>query len=163
IARKSIDALAANATAAPVFASNGPTATDLTKTGRDNPTYVALGAIGPDIFFLLPDFKSPVGNMLWKLASTIKDLYTWWDDHFLGPYESAMGPIENNLQDELDALSGGLKATIEEIFGEAFAFLRDSILRLILEQYDFFGLLSSGVPAGFDEQSFFWSDILHYR
>jgi hypothetical protein len=163
VARKSIGSLDANATAAPLFATNGPTAAQLMAIGRNNPAYVALGAIGPDIFFFLPDFKPPVGNMLWKLASTIKELYTWWDDNFLGPYESAIGPIANNLQDELNALSGGLKDTIEGIFGQAFAFLKDTIIKLVLEQYDFFGLLSSGVPSGYDEQTFFWSDMLHYR
>jgi hypothetical protein len=163
VARQALQNLSANATAAKLFNQDGLSSAQIEAVGRANPTYVALGAIGPDIFFLLPDFKPPVGNMLWKLASTIKELYTWWDDNFLGPYESAMGPIENNLQDELNALSGGLKDTIETIFGEAFHFLEDFIIKLILEQYDFFGLLSSGVPAGFDERSFFWSDMLHYR
>lgn len=162
-ARKGIDALANNATAAPIFATNGPDAATLTAIARDQPTYAALGAIGPDIFFLLPDFKPPVGNMLWKLAGTIRDLYTAFDDHFLGPYESAMGPIGNNAADEINALTGGLKDTLETIFGQAFAILKDSIITLILQQYDFFGLLSSGVPAGYDEQTFFWSDMLHYR
>ena len=163
VARKAVASLDKNATAAPLFAANGPSAADLITTGGNQPAYVALGAIGPDIFFLLPDFKPPVGNMLWKLATTVRDLYTWWDDNFLGPYESAVGPISNNLQDELNALSGGLKDQIEAIFSQAFSFLKDAILKLILEQYDFFGLLSSGVPAGFDEQTFFWSDMLHYR
>src|SRR6202011_4755919 len=74
------------------------------------------------------------------------------DDTFLGPYESAMGPVGDNLADELNALSGGLKATIEGISTQASALL-----------HDFFGILSSGVPTGFDEQTFFWSDMLHYR
>ena len=39
----------------------------------------------------------------------------------------------------------------------------DFVLVLITKQYDIFGLLSSGVPQGFDEQTFFWSDMLHYR
>jgi Zinc dependent phospholipase C len=163
VARKAIDKLATNATAAPIFAADGVGGAQIAAIAHANPTYVALGAIGPDIFFLLPDFKPPVGNMLWKLANTIETLFTWWDDNFLGPFESAMGPIENNLQDELNALSGGLANTISDIFSQAFSFLEDTIIKLILEQYDFFGLLSSGVPAGFDEQSFFWSDMLHYR
>lgn len=163
VARKALDNLASNPRAAPIFAANGPNANSISQIAHANPTYVALGAIGPDIFFLLPDFKPPVGNMLWKLASEIRDLFTWWDDNFLGPYESEIGPISNNLQDELNALSGGLKDQIEAIFSQAASFLKDAILKLILQQYDFFGLLSSGVPAGFDEQSFFWSDMLHYR
>jgi hypothetical protein len=163
VARKSLAQLAGNPTAAAIFGSNGPDAATITAIAEANPTYVMLGAIGPDIFFLLPDFKPPVGNMLWKLASFIKELYTAWDDTFLGPYESAMGPIANNAADEINALTGGLKDTLEGIFNQAFALLKDYILKLILQQYDFFGLLGSGVPAGFDEQTFFWSDILHYR
>jgi len=163
VARKAIDVMDANPTAAPIFNANGPSASDLQTIARGSPAYVALGAIGPDIFFFLPDFKPPIGNMLWKLSSTIRDLYTWWDDNFLGPYESQIGPISDNLNDELNALSGGLKDAVEAIFSQAFAFLKDFVLRLILEQYDFFGLLSSGVPTGYDEKTFFWSDMLHYR
>jgi hypothetical protein len=162
-ARKAIDSLETNPRVAPIFASDGLTAGEIASIAHANPTYVALGAIGPDIFFLLPDFKPPVGNMLWKLATTIRDLYTAWDDTFLGPYESAMGPIGANAADEINALTGGLKDTIDQISSEATKLLQDFILKLILQQYDFFGLLSSGVPAGFDEQTFFWSDMLHYR
>ena len=163
VARKALASLDSNPTAALVFGANGPDAATLTKIARDNPTYAALGAIGPDIFFMLPDFKPPLGPMLWNLAREVELLFTLWDDHFLGPYESAMGPIGDNLQDELNALSGGLKDTIETIFGEAISILKDEIIRLITQQYDFFGLLSSGVPSGFDEQTFYWSDMLHYR
>jgi hypothetical protein len=76
VARKAIDKLDTNPTAASIFAANGMNSTALTSIAHKNPAYTALGAIGPDIFFLLPDFKPPVGNMLWKLASTIKDIYT---------------------------------------------------------------------------------------
>ena len=163
VARKALDDLAANATAAPIFSSQGLSAAQVRNIARANPAYAALGAIGPDIFFLLPDYKPPVGQMLWKLASAIIELYTAWDDNFLGPFESAMGPIGNNLADEENALTGGLKDTLETIFAEANSILHDFILKLILEQYDFFGLLSSGLQAGVDEQTFFWSDMFHYR
>jgi hypothetical protein len=100
VARKAIDALAANPTAAPIFGVNGPNAASLTSIARSEPAYASLGAIGPDIFFLLPDFKPPVGNMLWKLAGEIRELYTWWDDNFLGPFESAIGSIGNTMYAE---------------------------------------------------------------
>ena len=163
VARKALASLRHNALAAETFASGGPDAVEVSAVALANPTYVALGAIGPDIFFLLPDFKPPVGNMLWKLATVIRDLFTAWDDTFLGPYESAMGPIGDNLTDEENAITGGLQNTISTISSEATKLLEDFVLKLILQQYDFFGLLSSGVPAGFDEQTFFWSDIFHYR
>jgi hypothetical protein len=37
--------------------------------------------------------------MIWNLAHFIIQLYDDWDKNFLGPYESAMGPIGNNLSD----------------------------------------------------------------
>jgi hypothetical protein len=163
VARKALDDLASNATAAPIFASTGLGANQVRDIARANPAYAALGAIGPDIFFMLPDYKPPIGQMIWKLAYDIIDLYEFWDKNFLGPYESAMGPIGNNLSDLENALSGGLKDTLETIFSEITKFLHDFILKLILEQYDFFGLLSSGLQAGYDEQTFFWSDMFHYR
>ena len=163
VARKTLGSLAANPGASPIFAANGLNAAAISAIATANPTYVALGSIGPDIFFLLPDFKPPVGNMLWKLANQIRELYTAWDDTFLGPWESAMGPVGDSLSDETNALTGGLQATIEGIATQATHLIEDFILKLILQQYDFFGLLSSGVPAGFDEQTFFWSDMLHYR
>ena len=68
VARKGIDALSSNPTAAPIFAANGPDAASLTQIAHDEPAYAALGSIGPDIFFLLPDFKPPVGHMIGQLA-----------------------------------------------------------------------------------------------
>lgn len=51
VARKGIDALSSNPTAAPIFAANGPDAASLTQIAHDEPAYAALGSIGPDIFF----------------------------------------------------------------------------------------------------------------
>ena len=163
VARKAVDGLPDNPRAAPIFAAGGPSADAVRAIGRANPSHVALGAIGPDIFFMLPDFKPPLGSMLWKLANTVRELFTDWDEIFLGPYESALGPIGDNLADETNALTGGLKDEIEAIFGQATKFLKNFVLKLILEQYDFFGILSSGLQSAFDEQTFFWSDMFHYR
>ena len=68
-----------------------------------------------------------------------------------------------NTADEIGALTGGLSEQLSALFSEASSFLMDFVLVLITRQYDIFGLLSSGVPQGFDEQTFFWSDMLHYR
>ncbi len=163
-AREAITKLNANTNAATIFSSDsGPTAAQLQAIVQNNPAYYALGAIGPDIFFLLPDFKPPAGTGLWGAANLIRTLFTWWDDNFLGPYEDILGPIADNASDELGALTGGLSQELSAIFSQAISFLIDFVLVLITRQYDIFGLLSSGVPQGFDEQTFFWSDMLHYR
>jgi hypothetical protein len=145
------------------FALGGPSPGEIQDVATKNPAYVALGAIGPDIFFLLPDFKPPAGTLLWGAANTVRDVYQWWDDNFLGPYEDQIGPVSDDLSAELNSLSGGVVAEIDRITSRAFDFLKDTILQLAARHYDIFSLLSSGVPSGYDEQVFFWSDMLHYR
>ena len=163
VARRALADLDHNAGASRVFGTDGPTAADVTRIARDNPAYVALGAIGPDIFFLLPDFKPPAGTMLYGAANTIREIYTWWDDNFLGPWDDQMGPIADNFADELGALTGGLSTQLTELASRGIQFLLDTIVVLAVRQYDVFSFLGSGVPAGNDEQVFYWSDMLHYR
>ncbi|MDQ1650873.1 MAG: hypothetical protein QOI35_73, partial [Cryptosporangiaceae bacterium] len=119
--------------------------------------------IGPDMFFLMPDFKAGPLQSLWGASQYIKDLYTWWDDNFLAPWEETMGPIAANTADELGALSGGLTQQFGNIAKEAIAFLWDSFVVAISREYDLFSLLGSGVQDAYDEKTFFWSDMLHYR
>src|SRR5205823_6880325 len=87
-ARRALANLSAFPTAAPVLGDPGPSAGSLQNLAAENPAYMALGAIGPDLFFLLPDFKPPAGSMLYGAAETIRNIYVWWDDNFLGPYET---------------------------------------------------------------------------
>jgi hypothetical protein len=115
------------------------------------------------MFFLLPDFKGTRGQGLWGAANTIKDIYTWWDDNFLGPWEDAMGPIGMNTADQLGALTGGVIPQLGDIAKRAISFLIAATEVLVVRQYDVFGLLGSGVQDGYDEQTFFWSDMFHYR
>jgi hypothetical protein len=163
VARKALTSLPSNPRAAGIFGAKGPTAAQLSQIAQNNPAYLALGAIGPDIFFLLPDYKPPGGTMLWGAANTIKEIYEWWDDHFLSPYEDQIEPVYDNLSDQLGALTGGLSQQISDIISGAYKFLLDKVLLMVVRQVDVFGLLGSGVPSGYDEQVFFWSDMLHYR
>ena len=163
VGRKAIDSLSGNVGLADIFAGQGPSSADLQAIAHAEPTYFALGAIGPDLFFLLPDFKPPIGSRLWWLASTVRKFYEALDENFLGPWEDNMGPIMDNANDLASALSGGLLGQLEAILGQLKSTLFDTIAVLAAQQYDLFSLLSSGVPNGFDEQAFFWSDMLHYR
>jgi hypothetical protein len=52
VARKAIDALGSNATAASIFGSNGPSAAELTAIADGDPTYFVLGR--SDLPFLPP-------------------------------------------------------------------------------------------------------------
>src|ERR1700690_1554762 len=141
-AREAITKPGATPNAAAVFAADGgPSAAQLQAIVQNDPAYFALGAIGPDIFFLLPDFKPPAGTGLWGAANLIRTLFTWWDDNFLGPYEDILGPIADNNADQLGALTGGLSEQLSDIFSQAISFLIDFVLVLITKQYDIFGLL----------------------
>ncbi len=114
--------------------------------------------------FLLPDFKPPAGSSLFGAAEFIRELYTWWDENFLEPWEDTLGPVADNTWDQLsESATGGLLQQLGDLATNAIAYLLDRLEVLITRQYDVFGILGSGVSAGVDEQTFFWSDMLHYR
>ncbi len=163
VARKAIDSLAGDPQAVAILADAGATLDEITAAAHGEPAYLALGAIGPDIFFLLPDFKPPVGSVLWTAAYTIREIYGWLDEHLLAPIDEQLGPVFDNFHDTADALSGGLLGQLGSIATQATQFMRDALTVVAVRQYDLLSLLSSGVPKGFDEETFFWSDMLHYR
>jgi len=161
-ARKAIDTLPTNENAKTIFASNGLSAQAISDLAHMNPAYVALGAIGPDFFFFLPDFMGNAGG-LYPVAGTVKDIYDWWDKNFLEPYEATLQPIAGQNADQIAALTGGLSKQLSEISARAIGFLKNAVVTLMVRQYDVFGLLGSAVQRGYDESTFLWSDMLHYR
>lgn len=167
IARKAIDdlkLLQGDPQALAILANGqGPTALDIAQIAENNPAYFALGAIGPDLFFLLPDFLPPEGNFLYSAAHLIRNIYTPIDDHFIGPITDQFTAISMNLNDELNALTGGLIATLGTTISELGSVINDAVISVGANTYDIWGLLGSGVPKAYDEQSFYWSDMLHYR
>ncbi|MEV4757177.1 hypothetical protein AB0J86_18970 [Micromonospora sp. NPDC049559] len=163
VARRALSALATNPGAAALFAADGPSAAELEQIARDHPAYTALGALGPDMFFLLPDFKPPLGTGLWGAANFLKDFVEGWDENFLEPWENTLEPIAMNNADTLGALTGGVLDQLGAIAEQGIAFLIAFVEVALVRQYDIFGLLGSGVPEGYDEQTFFWSDMFHYR
>src|SRR5437879_3276358 len=59
------------------FTTGGVSVKDISDVlAPENRAYAALGAIGPDLFFFLPDFKPPAGQQLWGVANWIKENYT---------------------------------------------------------------------------------------
>ena len=92
VARKALDDLAANASVAPIFSSQDSTPP---KSGHrvGQPADAALGAIGPEIFFLLPDFQPPYGQTIWN-SPTPLSIYTRAGTTLPSARELAMGPSE---------------------------------------------------------------------
>jgi len=70
--------------------------------------YLAAGAIGPDIFFLLPDFRIKEGNTLLKAVDWIRTVYEELDALFLSKWEKWAQPAIDGVGDVLDQMSGGL-------------------------------------------------------
>jgi hypothetical protein len=162
IARNAIKTLERNQGAGPVFTQLGPSAASLTTIAEKYPAFTALGAIGPDIFFLLPDFMPGGGQMMWGAAQVVKKLYDELDP-WIAAYTDQFTAINANSSDILDNFTGGLSSTLANTISGAMGVIRNGLIVAASTQYDVLGLLSSGVPKGYDEQAFFWSDMLHYR
>jgi hypothetical protein len=145
------------------FVGGGPTPIELATIIQKYPNYYALGAIGPDIFFLLPDFKGGVGNFIARMAEWVTELYDYLDENVFKPWEDMVGPIEEDTTEEISRLTGGLSDEISRIATYASGIITNAVLGFASRLYDWFSLFGSGVAPGYDDKLFFWSDMFHYR
>src|SRR6266498_1789222 len=162
VAKKMVDRLRAGDVPAD-FPGGAAAAQQLGEMAHKWRNYLALGALGPDIAFLLPDFKSETGNVLLHFVEWVRDVYEPLDEQFLSKFEKWIGPVSSGAGDILNHVSGDVLAEIGQLMQELAGALQDAILDLITRLWDWFGLLTSGVPQGFGDTAFFWSDIFHYR
>ena len=65
------------------FPGGAGRAADLGEAAHVWRNYLAAGAIGPDIFFLLPDFTGSKGNVLLTVVDWIRDVYEVFDEEFM--------------------------------------------------------------------------------
>jgi hypothetical protein len=142
---------------------DGPTPAQLAEIIRKYPNYYALGAIGPDIFFLLPDFKGEVGNFIAQVARWVVDTWNDLDENVFEPWEKYIGPIEEDQTETVSRLTGDLSNEISRVAGYASGIIRAAVLGFLSRLYDWFGIFGCGVPQGYDDKLFFWSDMFHYR
>lgn len=145
------------------FPGGAGRAADLGEAAHVWRNYLAAGAIGPDIFFLLPDFTGTKGNVLLTVVDWIRDVYEVIDEEFLEKWAKWAQPAIDGVGDVLDNLSGGVLGELGQALEELANSLINAFLDLLAQLWDWFGLLTSGVPQGFGETAFFWSDMLHYR
>ena len=139
-------------------------AMQLFTAGHDNRNYLAAGALGPDLFFLLPDFKGDLGTGLMTLialrARRVAGRTTRRSSSSGRPW---MAPVLDEGNQLANGISGGMLGEIGQVqalAGGAFTNMAES---LISQMEDIFGLLTSGTQAGYEDSSFFWSDVFHYR
>jgi hypothetical protein len=133
---------------------------------REHDNFAALGAHGPDLFFLLPDFRDvggiPVSSVLTIVLEFLEGLYDALDP-YISKWEHYLGPISEDTAEEISRLTGGLSETLGDISGELAGILTTALEDFITGQSDLWEFFSLGHNKGYDDQAFFWSDIGHYR
>lgn len=163
VANKVINDLQHNTRAGFYLGTDGPAASEIVRIAKSNPAYVALGSIGPDLFAFLPDFKPNWGiNLIYKIMKFMEGLYDKIDP-YIGVYENTVGPQLDRFNSIADALSGDTFNTISDAGNQMTRVFAIALEDFVISQYDWFSIFSSGVPKGYDEQTFFWSDMFHYR
>ncbi len=146
---------------------------DLGKYMTEHPNFAAIGAIGPDLFFFLPDFRNlnpanvkdlsiPTATVLMNILGFLESAYAALDP-YLSKWEHYLGPISEDTGEEMSRLTGGLSETVGDISGELGGILITLIDNFVVKRVDFLGFFSLGLDHGWDDQSYFWSDMLHYR
>ncbi|MEP7053882.1 MAG: zinc dependent phospholipase C family protein [Actinomycetota bacterium] len=85
-----------------------------------------------------------------------------WDD-FVEAWNKTIGPLVDAASEILDDLTGGLISQFQVALGE----LKLAIIQIgeqeITTFADMWGLMNTVVHKGWSEDSFLWSDMLHYR
>jgi hypothetical protein len=128
--------------------------------------FASLGAIGPDLFFFLPDFRNEdginVSSVLVAVLNFLEGLYNAIDP-YISKWEHYLGPISEDTAEEMSRLTGGLSETVGDISGELSGILITALEDFVVEQEDWWSFFSLGLDKGYDEKAYFWSDMLHYR
>lgn len=135
----------------------------LFKAAHDNRNYLAVGALGPDLFFLLPDFKGDQGKGLLELIDLVLTAWKLVDENFVEQWETWMSPVMDEQNKLANAITGGM---LDEV-GQVLSLLSGSFTNIAagigLQMKDVFGIMSSGTQTGYEDTAFFWSDMFHYR
>ena len=131
--------------------------------GHDHRNYLAAGALGPDLFFLLPDFKGDLGPGLLKLVRFALDTWHHADEAVIEKWEKWMAPVLDDANQLANGISGGMLGEIGEVQTLIGAALTNVVEGLATQMGDLFGLLTSGTQAGYEDSAFYWSDMFHYR
>ncbi len=125
--------------------------------------YLALGSLGPDLFYLLPDFKNTTGQVIRQVVQWALDVWEVIDGEFVSKWEKWIDPISTNNSQLASQLTGGLSTQLAQVLDELIAAIMSAFKGLLAEMGDWFGVLTSGVPQGFGDDAFYWSDMFHYR
>jgi hypothetical protein len=130
--------------------------------------YLALGAVGPDLFYLMPDFAARENGVLQgpQLREVVAfALETWGslDESFVEKWEKWIAPVSTDAAQLASQLTGGLANQYADILNDFSKALFKAFEGILARFGDVFGALSSGPPQAFPNAAFYWADIFHYR
>jgi hypothetical protein len=85
-----------------------------------------------------------------------------WDD-FVSVYSGAIDPVTNLLAAAVDSVSGGVVTEAGKAFDNVLSGIKRVLAEEVATSDDFFAPFALRARNGWDEKSFAWSDMLHYR
>jgi hypothetical protein len=125
--------------------------------------YLALGSLGPDLFYMLPDFANTKGCVIRQVVQWALDVWEVIDAEFVSKWEKWIEPVSTNASQLASQLTGGLSAQLGQILNELASAIMTAFKGLLATMGDWFGVLTSGVPQAYSDDGFYWSDMFHYR
>ncbi len=138
-------------------------ADDLFKIAHANRNYFAAGAYGPDLFVLLPDFLGDNGKCLQKVIEFVMTAWKVFDEKFYSHWEEWMTPVLDEASTLANGITGGMLGEISLALDNFSNAAANFGLGLATRMKDILGLLTSATQTGYDEKSFYWSDMFHSR
>ena len=123
-------------------------ADDLFMAAHDHRNYLAAGALGPDLFFLLPDFKGDAGKGLLGLVEFVLSTWKFLDDTFIPQWEQWMGPVMDNNNQLANSITGGMLGEVSQVLGLLSGSLDQLRARRGRQMQDVFGLHVQRHPDG---------------
>src|SRR5205085_7734962 len=131
----------------------GPSPQEIAQLAREHPCYYALGAIGPDLFFFLPDFRAvcvggkriPLANTLIGITELLDELYKNLDTWILEDWERYFGPGNENTAEAISRMTGDLSTMVSDITGGFSAIGTTALIAVFSQAYDWMGLFSLGL------------------
>jgi hypothetical protein len=98
-----------------------------------------------------------------QVVSWALDVWEVVDAEFVSKWEKWIDPISTNNAQLASQLTGGLSTQLAQVLDSLTSAIITAFKGLLAEMGDWFGVLTSGVPQGFGDDAFYWSDIFHYR
>jgi hypothetical protein len=138
-------------------------AEELFTAAHDNRNYLAAGALGPDLFFLLPDYMGDTGKGVLGLVNFVLSTWKDLDENFFTQWERWMTPVLDEQSQLVNSLSGGMIGEVSQVLGLLTQSLTNYLAGIAGQMIDIFGYFTSGTQIGVADSAFYWSDMFHYR